>query len=97
MEQEGRQCLLVPGDVTNEHMLREFIRCEYQLSAVETVERDLHGGTKIFLNNIKSQTSKTLGPMRDAVAIVRGVRSVHCRRRQRPRAIGLPQIQMSGI
>jgi len=31
------------------------------------------GTSKIFLNNIKSQTSKTLGPMRDAVAIVRGV------------------------
>jgi len=31
------------------------------------------GTSKIFLNNICSQTSKTLGPMRDAVAIVRGV------------------------
>jgi len=31
------------------------------------------GTSKIFLNNIKAQTSKTLGPMRDAVAIVRGV------------------------
>ena len=31
------------------------------------------GTSKIFLNNIKSQTAKTLGPMRDAVAIVRGV------------------------
>jgi 5,10-methylenetetrahydromethanopterin reductase len=31
------------------------------------------GTSKIFLNNIKSQTSKTLGPMRDAVEIVRGV------------------------
>jgi 5,10-methylenetetrahydromethanopterin reductase len=31
------------------------------------------GTSKIFLNNIRSQTSKTLGPMRDAVAIVRGV------------------------
>src|SRR5918997_4982889 len=31
------------------------------------------GASKIFLNNIRSQTSKTLGPMRDAVAIVRGV------------------------
>jgi 5,10-methylenetetrahydromethanopterin reductase len=31
------------------------------------------GTSKIFLNNIKSPTSKTLGPMRDAVAIVRGV------------------------
>jgi 5,10-methylenetetrahydromethanopterin reductase len=31
------------------------------------------GTSKIFLNNAKSQTSKTLGPMRDAVAIVRGV------------------------
>ena len=44
--------LLVPGDVTNEHMLREFVRRGYQLSGVETVERDLHGGTKIFLNNM---------------------------------------------
>ena len=31
------------------------------------------GTSKIFLNNIRSQTNKTLGPMRDAVAIVRGV------------------------
>jgi len=31
------------------------------------------GTSKIFLNNIRSQTRKTLGPMRDAVAIVRGV------------------------
>jgi 5,10-methylenetetrahydromethanopterin reductase len=31
------------------------------------------GTSKIFLNNIRSQTSKTLGPMRDAVEIVRGV------------------------
>src|SRR6059036_3995138 len=31
------------------------------------------GTSKIFLNNIRSQTSKTLGPMRDAVTIVRGV------------------------
>ena len=31
------------------------------------------GTSKIFLNNIRSQTVKTLGPMRDAVAIVRGV------------------------
>ena len=31
------------------------------------------GTSKIFLNNTKMQTSKTLGPMRDAVAIVRGV------------------------
>jgi 5,10-methylenetetrahydromethanopterin reductase len=31
------------------------------------------GTSKIFLNNIKSQTKKTLGPMRDAVEIVRGV------------------------
>jgi 5,10-methylenetetrahydromethanopterin reductase len=31
------------------------------------------GTSKIFLNNAKMQTSKTLGPMRDAVAIVRGV------------------------
>ncbi|MDQ3671991.1 MAG: LLM class flavin-dependent oxidoreductase [Actinomycetota bacterium] len=31
------------------------------------------GTSKIFLNNIKAQTKKTLGPMRDAVAIVRGV------------------------
>jgi 5,10-methylenetetrahydromethanopterin reductase len=31
------------------------------------------GTSKIFLNNVLSQTSKTLGPMRDAVAIVRGV------------------------
>ena len=31
------------------------------------------GTSKIFLNNIRSQTKKTLGPMRDAVAIVRGV------------------------
>jgi 5,10-methylenetetrahydromethanopterin reductase len=32
-----------------------------------------YGTSKIFLNNIRAQTSKTLGPMRDAVAIVRGV------------------------
>src|SRR5918998_1653576 len=31
------------------------------------------GTSKIFLNNIRSSTSKTLGPMRDAVEIVRGV------------------------
>jgi len=31
------------------------------------------GTSKIFLNNIKAQTKKTLGPMRDAVRIVRGV------------------------
>src|SRR5215216_4884998 len=33
------------------------------------------GTSKIFLNNAKLQTSKTLGPMRDAVTIVRGVLS----------------------
>jgi 5,10-methylenetetrahydromethanopterin reductase len=33
------------------------------------------GTSKIFLNNIRSQTNKTLGPMRDAVEIVRGVLS----------------------
>jgi 5,10-methylenetetrahydromethanopterin reductase len=31
------------------------------------------GTSKIFLNNARLQTNKTLGPMRDAVAIVRGV------------------------
>src|ERR671932_2015401 len=31
------------------------------------------GTSKIFLNNASMQTSKTLGPMRDAVSIVRGV------------------------
>src|SRR5687767_8618595 len=31
------------------------------------------GTSKIFLNNIRAQTKKTLGPMRDAVQIVRGV------------------------
>jgi 5,10-methylenetetrahydromethanopterin reductase len=31
------------------------------------------GTSKIFLNNIRSQTNKTLGPMRDAISIVRGV------------------------
>jgi 5,10-methylenetetrahydromethanopterin reductase len=31
------------------------------------------GTSKIFLNNIRSQTKKTLGPMRDAVTIVKGV------------------------
>jgi 5,10-methylenetetrahydromethanopterin reductase len=31
------------------------------------------GTSKIFLNNTKTQTRKTLGPMRDAVAIARGV------------------------
>lgn len=31
------------------------------------------GTSKIFLNNAKLQTKKTLGPMRDAVTIVRGV------------------------
>ena len=31
------------------------------------------GTSKIFLNNAQMQTTKTLGPMRDAVAIVRGV------------------------
>src|SRR3954463_6560578 len=31
------------------------------------------GTSKIFLNNTKMQTKKTLGPMRDAVTIVRGV------------------------
>jgi 5,10-methylenetetrahydromethanopterin reductase len=33
------------------------------------------GTSKIFLNNIKGQTKKTLGPMRDAVTIARGVLS----------------------
>src|SRR5678815_2392283 len=33
------------------------------------------GTSKIFLNNARMQTSKTLGPMRDAVTIVRGVLS----------------------
>jgi 5,10-methylenetetrahydromethanopterin reductase len=33
------------------------------------------GTSKIFLNNSKLQTNRTLGPMRDAVAIVRGVLS----------------------
>src|SRR5437588_9144156 len=33
------------------------------------------GTSKIFLNNTKTQTTKTLGPMRDAVSIVRGVLS----------------------
>jgi 5,10-methylenetetrahydromethanopterin reductase len=33
------------------------------------------GTSKIFLNNAKMQTNRTLGPMRDAVAIVRGVLS----------------------
>src|SRR3954451_15028570 len=33
------------------------------------------GTSKIFLNNTKSQTKKTLGPMRDAVTIARGVLS----------------------
>jgi 5,10-methylenetetrahydromethanopterin reductase len=32
-----------------------------------------YGTSKIFLNNAQMQTSKTLGPMRDAVEIVRGV------------------------
>jgi 5,10-methylenetetrahydromethanopterin reductase len=31
------------------------------------------GTSKIFLNNARLQTNRTLGPMRDAVAIVRGV------------------------
>jgi 5,10-methylenetetrahydromethanopterin reductase len=31
------------------------------------------GTSKIFLNNIRSQTRKTLGPMRDAITIARGV------------------------
>jgi 5,10-methylenetetrahydromethanopterin reductase len=34
-----------------------------------------YGTSKIFLNNTKTQTKKTLGPMRDAVTIVRGVLS----------------------
>jgi alkanesulfonate monooxygenase SsuD/methylene tetrahydromethanopterin reductase-like flavin-dependent oxidoreductase (luciferase family) len=33
------------------------------------------GTSKIFLNNTKTQTKKTLGPMRDAVLIARGVLS----------------------
>ena len=32
-----------------------------------------YGTSKIFLNNARMQTNKTLGPMRDAVTIVRGV------------------------
>src|SRR3954454_22439617 len=32
-----------------------------------------YGTSKIFLNNAKMQTNKTLGPMRDAITIVRGV------------------------
>jgi 5,10-methylenetetrahydromethanopterin reductase len=31
------------------------------------------GTSKIFLNNIRSQTKRTLGPMRDAITIARGV------------------------
>lgn len=31
------------------------------------------GTSKIFLNNARAQTNRTLGPMRDAIAIVRGV------------------------
>src|ERR671928_270820 len=31
------------------------------------------GTSKIFLNNARLQTTKTLGPMRDAIEIVRGV------------------------
>ncbi len=31
------------------------------------------GTSKIFLNNTKAQMRRTLGPMRDAVTIVRGV------------------------
>jgi 5,10-methylenetetrahydromethanopterin reductase len=31
------------------------------------------GTSKIFLNNIRAQTRRTLGPMRDAITIVRGV------------------------
>jgi 5,10-methylenetetrahydromethanopterin reductase len=31
------------------------------------------GTSKIFLNNIRAQTNRTLGPMRDAVTIVKGV------------------------
>src|SRR5688500_840578 len=33
------------------------------------------GTSKIFLNNTKQQTNRTLGQMRDAVTIVRGVHS----------------------
>src|SRR5918996_2950764 len=33
------------------------------------------GTSKIFLNNARMQTNKTLGPMREAVAIARGVLS----------------------
>lgn len=33
------------------------------------------GTSKIFLNNIRAQTRRTLGPMRDAITIVRGVLS----------------------
>src|SRR6266540_4361940 len=33
------------------------------------------GTSKIFLNNARMQTRRTLGPMRDAIAIVRGVLS----------------------
>jgi 5,10-methylenetetrahydromethanopterin reductase len=33
------------------------------------------GTSKIFLNNTKQQTNRTLGPMRDAVRIVKGVLS----------------------
>jgi 5,10-methylenetetrahydromethanopterin reductase len=32
-----------------------------------------YGTSKIFLNNARMQTNKTLGPMRDAITIVRGV------------------------
>ena len=53
------------------------------------------GTSKIFLNNAGMQTSKTLGPMRDAVEIVRGVlggRGVRVRgrdvERERARAAG---------
>ena len=67
------------------------------------------GTSKIFLNNIRSQTKKTLGPMRDAVAIVRGVLGGEafgyegetwsatvpalCRRRHTPR--GVPPVYVA--
>ncbi len=52
------------------------------------------GTSKIFLNNIRSQTSKTLGPMRDAVTIVRGVlggRAVRVRGRHVERRRARPE------
>ena len=66
-------------DRLGDHLAVHVIRCKLRWMQESCRRRGPgrfllgFGTSKIFLNNIRSQTSKTLGPMRDAVTIVRGV------------------------